>query len=1009
MKTKATCPIILIFCLVTVLSASPFVPLAWQTRVKSGPLAGQYKHVDWICDQNGDFIDDAFDELARDEMTQVIVQLSECLCPEDLNAVFGIYGRVVSSGVLVAYVILDDVPVYLLDDLASEPIVAGVERPLPMETGLNISTRTVRARKSYTYSPGTFFDMGVGKGKGIKVAIVDTGVDDSHGAFQNKLAGGFNALDWSDKDNNGIDDSCEGGDLGICEPGDGTTNPDDDIGHGTSMASIAVGLGAGKPGIWESGRTPSDGTSTTLNDGQGMTPDAKYLDVKVGELDPQTNEKKFEFNWITEGLEWIFRNGEANVVNFSIWMKNSHKKGDGPVSQLINGLVAHGIHVVTISGNAGQNMLGPGAAAELAITVGNVDDKWSVDRSDDEINPTSNYGPRFDFNEWLKKKDLNELKVGMLNPDIVAPGTDIYSAKRGTTDKYDVASGTSLSAPHVAGAIALLLSMPEGKDLPPESMKELLKETASYPSNVKPSYPNIPIPDYNVKWGYGMLDVHAAAQALKKGFTDMTFPTALKGTKEVAKHPGWPDVRRCLLQGKSSYANNIDIVVSPDPPLQDKENYITVTVENRPKVTDPKAATNVKVCVGVIDFKVGAHQMYNVGCKTIASIGPGASKSVTFPWKATKSEHQCIQASIAYPFDTDFTNNVTQRNVKVKYNSSPSRGVFYVDNPLNEPATIALEVKPDAMALRAYTYELEQDTFYLRPEDCPVLNTIHFYPKGPQSVGQTAIFDIAGTAFSESNEDGIELSGVVFKVVTVDPGLERVYTSASHGPEGMIDLPLALSGSPTSDPRWQVNLVRVFFNVPVRPLRGISLTEAVRNSITSDSNNLVPDFHASFEEQADAGTDLTIEFFEPLANGDLYTFDFGRPEGFVDLDGDPLTGDGDFELLIRYGDADDDGALALDDVSFVHDRIGQAVEFGSTCRADLNQDGVITSEDIHLVIDRLPDIVQFDDFARFGEQWLHGGMELAGDLDGDHDVDLEDLMQFAGYWLDYSPADWPLE
>jgi len=53
-------------------------------------------------------------------------------------------------------------------------------------------------------------------------------------------------------------------------------------------------------------------------------------------------------------------------------------------------------------------------------------------------------------------------------------------------------------------------------------------------------------------------------------------------------------------------------------------------------------------------------------------------------------------------------------------------------------------------------------------------------------------------------------------------------------------------------------------------------------------------------------------------------------------------------------------------------------------------------------------IVQFDDFARFAEQWLETGTGLPGDLDKDGDVDLEDLMRLADYWLGCCPYKWPL-
>lgn len=890
------------FSLPSVLCATPFVPLAWQTKVRMGGAVGQKKHVGWIRDQNGDFIDDAFEELGGGDRTQVIIQLNDCRSPQALRTRFARYGKVVRTGVLVAYVFLDNVIARELPKLAGDPWVAALERPANVEWGLNASTRSIRARESKTYSPKTFADMpGAADGSNIVIAVVDSGVDDqTHTALSGKFIGGVDAT---------------------VNPPDDSHNPSDAHGHGTHVAGIAMGLGVGNAAgpLGGRGRILSDGTPLTSQDGAGVAPGAKLLDIKVG----KGGGTQTGIGSLHEGLKWVFLDGRAHVVNISQWdAKNS--MGQEVTPQLINGLVAHGLHVVVISGNAGEQKLGPTAAAGLAITVGNVDDQSSPDRDDDEIHSSSNFGPRGDF-------DLKGLTVGMLKPDIVAPGTDIRSAERGTARDYESATGTSAAAPHVAGAIALLLSMPGKSDVPPGSMKELLKHSAYLPAKAKPSYPTIPF--YHAKWGYGILDVYEAAQALQNGITDVAF------TACVGPHPSAKPCR--ISNGRPFYANDTDIQLDRDPPRQNEPNTIRVKVQNK----GTNVASDVVVCVGVKELGVGLKRFYELGCRTIPILGATDVKTLEFPWKPAASDHQCIQATIDYGFDTNFRNNLTQRNVKPIATSSPAKASFRVENPLNEIATVLLEVRADRASRRNFSVELRNDRFELAPEDCAQINEIEFFSNFDLPTGTTATFDVAGRAVTASNPDGIELSGVVFKLVVSDAALERAYSCAHHGAAGEIELPLKLAEGSTSDPRRDVARVKAIFNVQVRPRTGLSLEEAIH--IRRASGAQPPRITASFAGQRAYGTELIIEFQTRPLGPDQYSFYFG--DGLVDLDGDRLRGAATFDLTTLPGDATGDHKVDKADVAFVRRWIDRTVDFGNRVRADVNQDGAITHADVKFI------------------------------------------------------------
>lgn len=110
--------------------------------------------------------------------------------------------------------------------------------------------------------------------------------------------------------------------------------------------------------------------------------------------------------------------------------------------------------------------------------------------------------------DLLPPSSLGPTRDGRMKPDITAPGFDITSAiipLAGVSYRGEPnASGTSMSAPHVAGVIALLFE--KNRNLTQEEIREVLLGNAQ-PDNFTGIVPN-------VNWGYGKLDAECAYMAL---------------------------------------------------------------------------------------------------------------------------------------------------------------------------------------------------------------------------------------------------------------------------------------------------------------------------------------------------------------------------------------------------------------------------------------------------------------------------------------------------------------
>ncbi|MFF4506704.1 S8 family peptidase [Streptomyces sp. NPDC001401] len=234
-------------------------------------------------------------------------------------------------------------------------------------------------------------------GKGVKVAVLDTGIDTTHPDLKPQVIASKNF----------------------------TTAKDtiDHFGHGTHVASIIAGTGAKSGGKYK-----------------GVAPGASLLNAKV--LD---DEGGGDDSSILAGMEWAAQQG-ANIVNLSLG--GGDEAGIDPLEAEVNKLSEQkGILFAIAAGNEGEGGAGtidsPGSAAD-ALTVGAVD-------GNDKLAYFSSRGPTVD---GTLKPDVTAPGV---NITAAAAKDSVVAKEVGENPPgYLTISGTSMATPHVAGAAAIL-------------------------------------------------------------------------------------------------------------------------------------------------------------------------------------------------------------------------------------------------------------------------------------------------------------------------------------------------------------------------------------------------------------------------------------------------------------------------------------------------------------------------------------------------------------------------
>jgi len=372
-------------------------------------------------------------------------------------------------------------------------------------------------------------------GRGIGIAILDSGLDSNHKAF---------------KDDNRILASVDF---------TGERRTDDPYGHGTHVAGLAA--------------ADNDPTHNAYG---GIAPGANLINLRV--LD---STGVGSVSGVLRALNWVLSNRtryNIRVVNLSLGTPAVTSYMNDPICIAVRQLVDAGIVVVAAAGNDGKDETGQAIYGRIhspgiepsAITIGCANSMGTNSRADDVLATYSSRGPTRSY--WTDDDGVNHYD-NLVKPDLVAPGNKVIQAE--AEGNYLVAtypqletniyhqdnmremylSGTSMASPQVAGAAALLLQA--NSTLTPNLVKAILMYTAQ------------PLAGYNLfEQGAGELNIEGAVRLAKAVRSDLNAQTPLGSPLLSVTTPPLPVTTIALttftwsqgIIGNYSYMTGVDLI-----------------------------------------------------------------------------------------------------------------------------------------------------------------------------------------------------------------------------------------------------------------------------------------------------------------------------------------------------------------------------------------------------------------------------------------------------------------
>ena len=300
----------------------------------------------------------------------------------------------------------------------------------------------------------------------IIVAVIDSGIKPYHGDLSSRLLGGYDFIRDPDraKDGDGIDsDPTEPSGL---KTGD----------HGSHVAGTIGAVsnnGLGVAGVtWRGDIMPLRVLGEYRGEVSGTAYDIAQAILYAAGLPNRSGSIPFR---------------RADIINLSLGPDNDNCSLLPSVSQTqrraIEQALDAGVHVVVAAGNDDCGVPAPMSTIDGVITVSAVD-------TNGEKAGFSNYGRTI---------------------DVAAPGVRVLSTV-GDDSEYKRESGTSMAAPHVAGVLALMLSI--NPNLRPADIDQLLAGTHPWVSTGSITR-DLGAPGRDDDYGHGLIDAYKAVQAAR--------------------------------------------------------------------------------------------------------------------------------------------------------------------------------------------------------------------------------------------------------------------------------------------------------------------------------------------------------------------------------------------------------------------------------------------------------------------------------------------------------------